>query len=96
MKVHEQEWHVCDLDHRVVENAEDMVVADIRVPPHDGGEDVAHFIAAAPDMARALMTVGMPLGAGGRCWCASIRAHHVSPSRACVLATDALRKAGVL
>ena len=55
--IHEQEWHVCDLDERVVENADDLVVADIRIPPHEGASGASRLISAAPDMARALLAV---------------------------------------
>ena len=50
----EQEWRVAQLDARVIENAEGLVVADIRARLSEDGRETAALIAAAPDMARAL------------------------------------------
>lgn len=56
MKAHEETWRVCDVDSRIVEDARtELVIADLRVPPHEGCDDAARLIAAAPDMARALL-----------------------------------------
>jgi hypothetical protein len=64
VKPHEEEWIVHPLDSRAVvkrdaANAEEdgLVVADVRRPLHEDGREVAALIAAAPDMARALVVL---------------------------------------
>ena len=46
-------WKTHELDWRVVEDEDGLVIADIRVFGHDGGWEVANLIAAAPELLKA-------------------------------------------
>jgi len=56
-------WAVSSTDWRIIEDSHGRVVADVRVPPQDGGADVAILLAAAPDLYAALKQVTDELGA---------------------------------
>lgn len=89
MKAHEETWRVCGLDFRIVEDARtELVIADLRVPPHEGCDEAARLIAAAPDMARALRRI---LENDGEC----ILDANCGDCRLCN-SRAALKKAGVI
>jgi hypothetical protein len=89
-KPHEQEWKVATYDSGVIVDARETRMVAETLP------GLAPLIAAAPDMARALMGVltgeDPTVQHTGECW--EMGADHCLSS--CVAVKNALRKAGVI
>lgn len=96
-KPHEQEWTQSEYDRFTVRAAGGRLIACTYTDNMDREEayDIGRLIAAAPDMARALLgCAAAQRGSDGRpCWCAS-GVHRGGET--CEAARAALRKAGVI
>ena len=96
MKPHEQTWEVHPLDFRAVADAKTgLVVADLRVPLGEARE-VSALMAAAPEMARALLSFLPNSGHARHCQGGKPPPLVGACLDECASARSALRKAGVL
>lgn len=99
MKPHEETWVVHPLDSRCVIRPagrvdEGLVMADIREPLHENGREVALLVAAAPEMARAILALRRP---DGSCWCHHSRdIYEFGHDTVCGNTSRLLKRIGVL
>lgn len=91
MKAHEQNWTLHPFSGDITNN-EGRTIANTNPGTP---ADVESLIAAAPDMARALIS-GADIFDAEACWCDGGRKRHDPTHPFCNRARTALRKAGVL